>query len=117
LAKETCKKVTISLVPSGFFWVLVVFLLGFFEYGRTVAGGFATVLVAVAFSMLSLFGFIPILGLFIYLGLANSWLMPKALAFTSISASWVTALILVCGFIFAVIFTVIALILVTVLLR
>jgi len=102
---ETVKKIEISLVPSWVLWLFLAYILGYFQYGRTLDGGLATVLMVIACSVLALIGLLPIIDVILYFYIGETWLIPNVLTFVDIQPSWLTHTIFIIGAIFAIILT------------
>jgi hypothetical protein len=90
-------------------YVLLISALAFFEYGRTAAAAVGGLLLALLFVLISLFGFIPLIGLLIYWFAAN-WLLGWWSQFTGFSANTFTASV---AFWFATIGTIVVNIIIT----
>jgi len=82
------KKYSLGGVPI--IYIALVTALGFFEYGRSIDGAFGGLLLALMFSLLSLVGFIPVVGIILFWwlsGAAISWWS----AFTGLTSTSLTA--------------------------
>jgi hypothetical protein len=68
------RKYTLGGVPI--IYITLVAVLGFFEYGKTVDGLLGGLLLAIVLTLLSLVGFMPIIGIILYWwlsGLVINW--------------------------------------------
>jgi hypothetical protein len=57
-------------------YILLITALGYFEYNKTVTGAFGGLLLALIFTLVSLVGLVPLVGILIFLwlsGVAISW--------------------------------------------
>jgi hypothetical protein len=78
---------------GGFFAIIVAFILGFFAYGQTLAGGLGVALLAILETLASFIGAIPVAGPFIYYFFVGQWTLNWTLSFTTLGATWLTSLI------------------------
>jgi len=78
---------------GGFFAIIVAFILGFFTYGQTLAGGLGVALLAILETLAAVIGAIPIAGPFIYYLFAGQWALTWTLSFTTLGGTWLTSLI------------------------
>ena len=78
---------------GGFFAVIVAFILGFFTYGQTLAGGLGVALLAILETLAAVIGAIPIAGPFIYYFFVGQWALTWTLYFTTLAGTWLTSLI------------------------
>jgi len=53
-------------------YIALITALGFFEYGKSLAGAFGGLLLAIIFTLLSLVGFIPVIGAVLFWWLSGS---------------------------------------------
>ncbi len=90
---------------SGIFFVLIAFILGFFEYGQSIAGGLAVVLLSVVEALAALVGLIPVGGPFLYYFFTGNWGLAWTLSFTGLVGTWVTSLVFWIGLLFSVALT------------
>ena len=93
------------VVSSWVFWLLFAGVLGFFVYGMTMVGFMGGMLIAFIVSIVSVVGFIPILGPFLYW----LWLGPSAinwgLQLAGLQATWLTDYMQIAGLILAIFLT------------
>ena len=78
---------------GGFFAIIVAFILGFFTYGQTLAGGLGVALLAILETLASFTGAVPIAGPFIYYFFVGQWALNWTLSFTTLGGTWLTSLI------------------------
>lgn len=98
----------IAVVSSWVFWLLFAGTLGFFVYGFTLVGFMGGMLIAFIVSIVSVVGFIPVLGPFLYW----LWFGPSAinwgLGLAGLQATWLTYYMQLVGLILAIFLTAIA---------
>lgn len=99
------KTIIVSVGSGSLIFLILVFILGFFQYGQTLSGGLATVLLAIVFALFAIIGVVPILGLAFYAYFSLTWLMPQLINFTGTSESWLTTIIFIFGLLLACLLT------------
>ncbi len=87
---------------GGLFLIIFAFILGFFAYGQTFAGGLGVTLLAILEAVAALIGAVPIAGPFLYYFLVGQWALTWTLSFTTLAGTWVTSLVFWVGQVFSV---------------
>ncbi len=87
---------------GGLFLIIFAFILGFFAYGQTFAGGLGVTLLVILETVASLIGAVPVAGPFLYYFLVGQWALTWTLSFTMLAGTWVTSLVFWVGQAFSV---------------
>ena len=89
--------------PVGIFATMILSLIAYFYYGESLSGCLVVLLMGLLFGLISVVGLIPIIGPVLYWVLTYYWLYPLLLSWAGISPSWITVVILFCGFVVSMI--------------
>ncbi|MDE1854429.1 MAG: hypothetical protein KGI38_11880 [Thaumarchaeota archaeon] len=89
-------------------FLVIAFILGYFVYGQSFAGGLSTVLLAFLTEIAAFVGLIPVAGPILYYVFAGPWIQSWTLGFTQLQGTWVSQLIFWLGLGFSIVISSIA---------